>query len=374
MTVAAHVLRMRRPRAHRVRQTATWALGAAGGVSLAVLSAAIAQTSQTAGAGPVRLARARSRLFFSDALRRRGEPQPGCSNPDDLRWAFAMPMQLPERPDASVATAVCDAERPVAAIVHDVEPRDQRQLVDADGALALMTLENHRLEEALEASARELRRSRDRVVAGADRERRRIERDLHDGAQQRLVALRINLELATDVADHDTLVERLHELAHDVEDTLDEIRALAHGVYPALLTDRGLAEALLGAVRRCPIPATLDPRGVGRYAPEVESAVYFCLLEALQNVAKHAGGAQHVSVVLHEQSGELEFSVRDDGPGMIIAHDAGRGLINMHDRVAAVRGELHVGPAPGGGTLVRGRVPALVPAPPAHAGKPDCAW
>ncbi len=213
----------------------------------------------------------------------------------------------------------------------------------------------------VDAELRELHASRARIAAGAERERRRIERDLHDGAQQRLVALRIELELTGELVrrDPERGATRLHELEHEVDEALEELRALAHGVYPPLLADRGLAEALRAVTDRCAVHAQLVARAVGRYAPEVESAVYFCVLEALQNVLKHARGARLVEVRLDGGSpGVLCLWVSDDGAGVeggVLR--PGVGVTNMRDRLATLGGELQLTSTPGAGTLVCGWLP-----------------
>ena len=160
--------------------------------------------------------------------------------------------------------------------------------------------------------------SRARIATSAERERRRIERDLHDGAQQRLVALRIEMGLAEELIrdDPERAVERLQALGSQVEAALDELRALASGVYPPLLADRGLAEALAAIATRFGMPVALQARAVARYRPEVESAVYFCALEAMQNVLKHADGADRAVVRLNGEGADLRFSVSDDGAGI----------------------------------------------------------
>jgi signal transduction histidine kinase len=229
-----------------------------------------------------------------------------------------------------------------------------------------VALENLRLEAQADVAAHELRRSRARIVATADRERRRIERDLHDGAQQRLVALRIELALVESLigTDPDACVARIRALEESVDDALEDLRSLAHGVRPPLLADRGLGEALRAAGAHSPIRVQLRLGYVGRYAPEVESAVYFCVLEALQNVAKHARGAHRAVVRIDDLAGELRFEVTDDGEGAPYgAITEGAGLTNMRDRVAAVGGRLRIISRPGIGTEVRGRVPVASPSP-----------
>ena len=182
---------------------------------------------------------------------------------------------------------------------------------------------------------------------------------LHDGAQQRLVAMRIKLELTAEQIDSgsrdgDPAMQRA--LGEDVEQALDEIRSLARGIYPAPL-DRGLVEALRSAALQTTLPTTVLAPGIGRYAREIESAAYFCCLEALQNVAKHAAGASAAVVELCDD-GALHFEVRDDGAGYDTdLVTAGVGLISMRDRMGAVGGELVIGSSPGRGTCVRGTIP-----------------
>ena len=240
-------------------------------------------------------------------------------------------------------------------------------MAEVAGGFALMALENQRLDTQLRSSLRELGASRARILSAADRERSRIERDLHDGAQQRLVALGIQLELAGDLVESqpEKAAERLRELAMDVDEAVDEIRSLARGLVPPLLAERGPVEALRAAAAGGRLPATVYSSGVGRYVNEIESAVYFCCLEALQNAAKHAAGASSVSVTLWEDD-ELRFEVRDDGEGLAEGwHRSGAGLTNMRDRIGAVGGRLAIESVPGEGTCVAGAVPvASVELPP----------
>jgi signal transduction histidine kinase len=250
--------------------------------------------------------------------------------------------------------------RLVAAIAHDRALLSDPELLAAGTAMAAVALDNQRLGAESQAAVRELHLSRARIAATAEQERRRIERDLHDGAQQRLVALRIELGLAEDLVhrDPDEAAAWLHRLEDEVDQALEDLRALAHGVYPPLLADRGLAEALRAAAIRIRIPVQLETRHVRRYSPEIESAVYFCVLEALQNVLKHAADARRVVIRLDGGAEQLRFSVRDDGagaPGGTIR--PGAGVTNMHDRLAAVGGDVQVVSTPNVGTLVRGHAP-----------------
>jgi signal transduction histidine kinase len=230
-----------------------------------------------------------------------------------------------------------------------------------------LALHNVRLGSELQASHDELRRqadelraSRSRVVAAADAERRRIERDLHDGAQQHLVALAVNLRYARELADSDPGRSRavLEELAGDVRNAIDEFRDLAHGIYPPHLVAHGLGEGLRSAVARSPLPARLHVSDLGRYPPEVEATLYFCCLEALQNAGKHAGQGARATVRVWEEQDRLLFEVFDDGAGFdVSAGTPGAGLTNMSDRLGALGGRLSVTSSPGAGTRVAGAVP-----------------
>jgi signal transduction histidine kinase len=198
-------------------------------------------------------------------------------------------------------------------------------------------------------------------VASADAARRQIERNLHDGAQQHLVALAVNLRLARQLADADpdTAKEMLEQLGHDLQDAVSELRSLAHGIYPPLLVDRGLPEALSAAAGRAAIPTDVGADGIGRYPQDVEAAVYFCCLEALQNAGKHAGEGATAAVRVREEAGSLLFEVADDGAGFDpgARRTPGAGFVNMGDRVGAIGGSLSVESAPGKGTKVSGRIP-----------------
>ncbi|WP_007520514.1 MULTISPECIES: sensor histidine kinase [Pseudofrankia] len=205
----------------------------------------------------------------------------------------------------------------------------------------------------------ELRVSRARLVAAADAERRRIERDLHDGAQQQLVSLAIGLRLVRDLVTEDAEAadELIGEMAEQVSAAIAEVRNLAQGIYPPLLRSSGLTEALRAAAARSPLGVRLATDGVGRHGPDVEAAVYFCCLEALQNAAKHAPGSQ-VEIVLTEREDALAFTVADDGPGFDPRRRlAGQGLTNMRDRIGAIGGSLVIESAPAAGVRLDGVVP-----------------
>jgi signal transduction histidine kinase len=215
----------------------------------------------------------------------------------------------------------------------------------------------------LSEQAEELRRSRARVVAATDRERRRIERDLHDGAQQRLISIGIGLAGATAQlrTDPDAAAAELVDLRRQLHLAHEEVRSLAQGVYPPVLSEHGLVEALRSAVDRYPLPVTLDLHDPGRHPSELEAAVYFCCVEALQNAAKHSR-ATKVRVSLGADDESVWFSVQDDGAGFETGSPgsggtATGGMVNMRDRLGASGGTLRLESAPGGGTLVHGSVP-----------------
>jgi signal transduction histidine kinase len=243
-------------------------------------------------------------------------------------------------------------------LVHDPGLLDDGELVHAAGGIAGAALENQQLSLALEASLHEVEESRLRIAAAADEARRRIEQDLHDGAQQSLVALRVRLELAAERLQEDPTIgaDELRSLGEEVDQINDEVRALASGIYPSLLTGSGLKDALRAVAMRAPITVDVAVDGIGRYAPAIESAVYFTCLEALQNATKHAN-ATRVDVDLADRGGRLRFSVHDDGRGFDRqARSPGAGLTSMRDRIAAIGGTLVVRSSPGEGTTIRGEV------------------
>jgi signal transduction histidine kinase len=276
--------------------------------------------------------------------------------------ADGKPTSLPPPPPDRCATLIFDDDEPVAAVIHDAALSEQRSFVEAVGAYAFVWDDNRRLAERVESSLTELRESRARILAAADDERRRIERDLHDGGQQRLVALRIRLELAEEMMAQDPARagSMLRRLGGEVDAALDELRSLAAGVYPSLLAARGLSDAIRTAALGLPLPTSVEVEGSDRYPKEVETAAYFCCIEALQNVAKHAPDASSVTVFL-SRNGDLRFEVRDDGPGFVVDDAIGHGLVNMCDRIAAVGGELEIRSAPGAGTAVVGTIAVDAP-------------
>jgi signal transduction histidine kinase len=239
-----------------------------------------------------------------------------------------------------------------------ISPTEERLLMDVASQSGL-ALRNVRLTEELRDTIEELRTSRQRLVRAQDEERRKLERNIHDGAQQQLVALAVKVRMA------DTLMERDAEQAHrvltearsDAAAALDDLRDLARGIFPPLLADQGLAAALGAQARRAAVPVEVRADGVGRFAQEVEATTYFCCLEAVQNAAKYAS-ASSVEIRLSATDGTLAFTVSDDGGGFDPSTTRpGSGLQNMADRLAAIGGSLEIRSEPGRGTTVSGRIP-----------------
>jgi signal transduction histidine kinase len=240
---------------------------------------------------------------------------------------------------------------------------EQKLVTDLAGQAGLV-LKNVGLNQELLARLDDLRASRQRLVTAQDEERRRLERDLHDGAQQHLVALKIKLGLAEAAAQPETKVRALiTQLKLDADAALDTMRDLARGIYPPLLASDGLEAALRGQIRRITVPIDLEVDNVPRQPREAEAAVYFCCLEALQNVAKYAQ-AQRVSLRLWTEDADVAFRVQDDGSGFdATTVPPGSGLQNMRDRMEALGGSLEVRSSPGGGTAIEGRIPVGLASP-----------
>jgi signal transduction histidine kinase len=232
------------------------------------------------------------------------------------------------------------------------------ELTDSVGGYIRASTQHAHVTRQLARSLVDLDQSRARIARAADAERSRIERDLHDGAQQRLIALRIHLSMAEelDAADPRQWAETLKRLGIELDKTLDELRALAHGVYPSLLADRGLAEALRSVAADAPLPVRVEIEELGPLSSEIQTAVYFTCTEAIQNACKHAHDASCLPLVLRRDDG-LAFEVDDDGPGFTPHPSANGGLRNMHDRIEAIGGVLTIDATPGDGTRVCGFVP-----------------
>jgi signal transduction histidine kinase len=267
--------------------------------------------------------------------------------------------ELPAPAQGRMLTVVERDGQPAAAILHDAQLSDDPELLQAAGASALLASENATLEAAWTDALLQLRQSRARIVTAADNERRKLERDLHDGVQQRLVGVRIKLAIAGESdADAPAIRADLDGIGEDLDETIDELREVAHGLYPPVLSRMGLLNALEHVRYHATTPVAINASGLGRHAVELESAVYYCCSEAIQNATKHGGADVHVSVTLREADDRLSFEVTDDGPGFdpLRAH-SGTGLQNMRDRVGALDGHVSIVTAIGNGTTVSGSIP-----------------
>ncbi|MCD6728203.1 MAG: histidine kinase [Solirubrobacteraceae bacterium] len=326
----------------------------------------------------------RRRLFVADALGRLSATLGGELDPSRLRAALASAVgdatlevrwwdderrdwgptdrghAPPPHGAGRVTMQVDDGGSPVALLSFDEALYGDDELLEAVGAHTLAALRHARVTRELKRSLAERDDSRSRIATAAAQERARIERDLHDGAQQRLVALRVKLSIAEELLRTDPAAgsRKLHELGLDIDHALDDVRSLAQGIYPSTLADRGIEDALRSVVRGSPLPSHLTARGLARHPVEIESAVYFACLEAAQNAVKHARGATGVWITLREDGAALAFEVRDDGVGFAARRrGAGGGLRNMADRLEAVGGRLTVESAPGRGTRIVGAIP-----------------
>lgn len=245
-----------------------------------------------------------------------------------------------------------------------VTPREQRLVAELAGQASLV-LGNARLRARLRVRLEELRASRQRLVAAQDEARRRLERDLHDGAQQQLVALKVKLGMARTIAAKegagDTVARRLEDLSATADLAVDGLRSLARGIYPPLLEAEGLERAISAQAGRAPIQVSIHAEGVDRYHREIEATVYFCVVEALGNTIRHAEAAS-AEIVLEDLGDRLAFTLSDDGRGFgRNGRAAGHGLRNMADRIDALDGSFTVTSAPGSGVRIRGAVPYAEP-------------
>jgi signal transduction histidine kinase len=276
------------------------------------------------------------------------------------------PGELPHIVDADAVVPVSHQGELLGALAvrkrksESMTPIEEKLLADLARQAGLV-LKNVGLTADLRRRLEELRASRERLVSAQDAERRRLERNIHDGAQQNLVALKVKLALARHAwrKQPERMEALLDELVADADESLNTVRELARGIYPPLLAEKGLASALEAQGRRAPIPVQVDTNGAGRYRPDLEAAIYFCCLEALQNAAKYSG-AGLVQIQISQQNGELVFAVRDDGRGYDAARvKPGSGLQNMIDRVEALGGRLAIESGVGTGTVVTGHIPVL---------------
>jgi signal transduction histidine kinase len=289
-----------------------------------------------------------------------GELRLTASAPSDTpAGGYAVPIRKERRPNLGDEhfTEVHHHGKLVGALTVSTSAADpmnpsKERLVGDLAAQAGPVLRNVRL-------VADLRESRRRIVSAQDERARRLERDIHDGAQQQLVALGVKIRLLESLVarDPEKVSELLEQLQADASDALENLRDLARGIYPPLLADKGLGTALESQARKSPVPVTVESDSLGRYPQEVEAAVYFCALEALNNLAKYAR-ASSASVSMTQVNGTLTFAVSDDGVGFVPDEaDGGTGLQGMADRIDAIGGSLEVRSAPGEGTTVVGRVP-----------------
>jgi signal transduction histidine kinase len=240
-----------------------------------------------------------------------------------------------------------------------MDPAKEKLVVDL-AAQAGLVLRNVGLTEALRQRLEDLQAAQRRLVTAQDEERRRLERNIHDGAQQQLVALSVKVRLAQAMLERDPAKadQMLGELQGDSQQALEDLRDLARGIYPPLLADKGLAAALEAQARKSPVPATVEADGLERYGQDVEAAAYFSCLEAMQNISKYAE-ASSISIRLRHDDGHLVFSIADDGRGFDPTTTGyGTGLQGIADRLAVLDGAFEVTSAPGAGTTITGSLPA----------------
>jgi signal transduction histidine kinase len=293
-----------------------------------------------------------------DALGRAlGDPSLGLAywlRDDTFVDVSGHPVTLPGEGSGRVATLVERSGRCVAALVHDASLGENPELVDAVVAAAGLALENERLQAELRARLDDLRASRARFVATADNERRRLERNLHDGAQQRLVALSLSLRLAQTRPPAEA-TQLLEQASAELAVALEELRELARGIHPAVLTERGLQSALESLAARAPIRVELVELPEDRLQAGVEAAAYYFVAEALTNVAKYADASEAI-VRVTQEDGNLLVEVADDGIGGADPSQ-GSGLRGLADRIEALEGHLELESPPGRGTRIRAQIP-----------------
>jgi signal transduction histidine kinase len=268
---------------------------------------------------------------------------------------YGVHIEIPKSDSTRRVTQVTRDDQPVAALIHDAALDADTDLVAGLTATALTLLENTRLVD-------ELHESRARIVRSVDRERKRLERDLHDGAQQRLVAIQAYLGMARELTERGDVKGQLDSAAAQADSALNELRALSHGVYPTDLRDFGLAVAIRGIGVRSPLPVRVVDSGISRLPDATETAIYFCVREAIQNTAKHAGPGAAVTVTLTPRENAVEFTVSDTGAGITSMDGSdGMGIMGMRDRIASLGGWFHLDSAPGAGTSVHATIPVTEP-------------
>ena len=303
---------------------------------------------------------AKMRAAMADAL---GDPSIELAFwlPAESRYVSAAgePMALPRAGSGRAATEVRAEGREVAAIIHDADLLAEAEKINAVSRGAALALENIRLEAEVRANVAELRASRARIVEATDATRRQLERNLHDGAQQNLVSLALKLQMARARlgSEPDEAARILAEASSELESTLAELRELARGIHPAVLTDRGLAPALLALAHRAPLPVEVGELPANRLPAPVEAAAYYVVAESLTNVARYAD-ATRAEVEIAWTNGIVRIRIADDGVGGADP-DGGSGLSGLFDRVAALDGQLVLASPPGGGTVVEAVIPCF---------------
>jgi signal transduction histidine kinase len=265
-------------------------------------------------------------------------------------------VELPPEGGDQAATVLAGDDVPLAALIHDRSLNDEPELLDAVSAAAGIALENGRLQAELQARVKELRGSRERVIEAGQKERQRLERNLHDGAQQRLIALSLDLRMLEERLGEDPDSRaRLDRAREEIALSLEELRAVARGIHPAVVSGHGLAVALESLAALATLPVTLTVDLDGRVNERVEVAAYYVVSESLANVAKHAA-ATVATVSVERENGVLIVEIVDDGVGGADS-ESGTGLRGLADRVEALGGRLRVWTPPGGGTRVRAEMP-----------------
>jgi len=281
-----------------------------------------------------------------------------------LQQVSGLSGQLPAALDDIVVIAILP---PITGLVLLLVWQASTTLRDAVDQATSTAGQLHDANQELARRADELAASRHRLATAADAERRRIERDLHDGAQQHLVAAAVTLRLARRTAQTDPSGSAvlLGDLAGQLHDAIGEIRRLARGIYPPVLAANGLPAALPAAAAKAGLPTTVHLDGIGRYPPQIEAAVYFCCLEALNNAAKHAGAHARATITARQDAATLTVTITDTGHGYNPAATShGTGLTNIADRLAVHAGTLHIRTQPNHGTTLTLQIPATKPATP----------
>jgi signal transduction histidine kinase len=266
------------------------------------------------------------------------------------------PVEIPRDTRTRGVTRVTQSGRPLAALIHDPSLDTEADVVEGLAATSLMLLENTRL-------VQELRASRARIVEAADRERTRLEHDLHDGAQQRLVAIQIRLGMARESTNEEEVAQQLDMISDEAQAALDELRALAHGGYLGALEELGPVAALRALAHGSVVPIQVTDGSIRRLPRALEAALYFCAREAIQNASKHAGPGANVTVTLAHHEDGVVLTVVDDGAGLPPGAEDGTGIVGMSDRIEAVGGQFEIVSTPGRGTTIRATVPDSEPAP-----------